>query len=103
MESLKKLASLRKSFKIYIKTLDIEKLDLKQKELLRLQDKAVEESAWIQLMATIKFWMDDDSPRFEKTDLFIEKGLNASFELVNVQAFKKITDFGKFLIKEMRN
>ncbi|MGI9527398.1 MAG: TetR family transcriptional regulator C-terminal domain-containing protein [Weeksellaceae bacterium] len=102
-ETLKKLSGLRKTFKAYIETLDIEKLDLKQKDLNKLQNKAVEESAWLQLLATIQYWKNDTSPRFEKTDIFIEKSLNAGFELINVEAFNKITDFGKFLFKEMRS
>jgi hypothetical protein len=51
-------------------------------------------------MMTIKFWVDDVSPAFEKTDIFIEKSVNASFELMNVAPLNHLIDFGKFLFKE---
>lgn len=102
LHTLKKLSTLRSSFMAYIKTLDIEKLNWKQKDLNNIQNKAIEETAWLQLLATIKYWKEDDSPKFEKTDIFIEKALNAGFEIVNVQAFKKVMDFGKFLLKEIK-
>ncbi|PIV19236.1 MAG: heat-shock protein, partial [Flavobacteriales bacterium CG03_land_8_20_14_0_80_35_15] len=67
------------------------------------QEKSLEESAWIQLLITMKFWLDDTSASFEKTDIFIEKSLNASFDLLNVQPLKSIIDLGKFLFKEKMN
>ncbi|MXV37810.1 TetR/AcrR family transcriptional regulator [Flavobacteriaceae bacterium Ap0902] len=103
LETLKKLSGLRTTFKTYIESLDIEKLDLKQKDLNKFQDKAFAESAWLQLLGVIQYWKNDTSARFEKTDIFIEKSLNASFELINVEALKKVTDFGKFLLKEMKS
>jgi ubiquinone biosynthesis protein COQ9 len=51
-------------------------------------------------MMTIKFWMEDSSAAFEKTDIFIEKSVNASFELMNVAPMNHLIDFGKFLFKE---
>ena len=44
--------------------------------------------------------MEDDSADFEKTDLFIEKSIAASFELANTKPLKSVVDFGKFLFKE---
>jgi hypothetical protein len=32
--------------------------------------------SWIQLLLTLKFWLDDVSPKFEKTDIYIEKSVN---------------------------
>jgi hypothetical protein len=31
------------------------------------------------LLLTLKFWLDDVSPKFEKTDIYIEKSVNLSF------------------------
>ena len=61
---------------------------------------ALQESAWFQLMMTLKFWLDDSSASFEKTDLFIEKSVKASFELMNTTPLESLIDFGKFLFKE---
>ena len=48
----------------------------------------------------MKFWMDDTSASFEKTDIFIEKSVNTSFDVLNVIPLKSIIDFGKFIFKE---
>jgi hypothetical protein len=48
----------------------------------------------------MKFWLDDTSPSFEKTDIFIEKSVKASFDLIDTTPLKSIIDFGKFLYKE---
>ena len=80
--------------------LDIETLDIKEERLERIQIKALQESAWIQLMMTLKFWLDDSSAGFEKTDIFIEKSVNTSFDILNIAPLKSVIDFGKFLFKE---
>jgi hypothetical protein len=51
-------------------------------------------------MLTLKFWLDDTSPSFEKTDMFIEKSVNTSFDIINIQPLKSFIDFGKFIFKE---
>jgi len=94
------LSELKKSFNKYISNLDIETLDIKEERIERFQVKALQESAWIQLMMTLKFWLDDTSAGFEKTDIFIEKSLNTSFDLINMAPLKSVIDFGKFLFKE---
>jgi ubiquinone biosynthesis protein COQ9 len=53
-------------------------------------------------MATLKFWMDDTSPSFEKTDIFIEKAVNASFDLMEMKPIKHLVDFAKFIWQEMK-
>lgn len=63
----------------------------------------MKESAWFQLLITLKFWMDDTSASFEKTDIFIEKSINTSFDLMNTTPLKSLVDFGKFLYKEKMN
>lgn len=100
LKTLKTLRPLRKHFTHFINGLDIEKLELKQERLEKLQDKAISESAWLQLMLTLKFWLDDTSPSFEKTDILIEKSVKASFDLLNIAPIKSVIDLGKFLFKE---
>ena len=97
---LKTMSGLRTSFISFIETLDIETLDIKQERLEKLQQKTINESAWAQLLLTLKFWLDDTSPSFEKTDIFIEKSVNASFDIMNITPIKSVIDFGKFLFKE---
>jgi hypothetical protein len=100
MQSLKVLTGLKKSFGSYIEGLGIKTIDLKQEQLDKIQNRGLKESAWFQLLVTLKFWLDDTSPAFEKTDIFIEKSVRASFDLIDVSPLKSIVDFGKFLFKE---
>jgi len=100
MKSLKVLSHLKKSFNNYIEHLGINLIDVKQDQLQKIQNRGLKESAWFQLLVTMKFWLDDTSPSFEKTDIFIEKSVKASFDLIDTTPLKSIIDFGKFLFKE---
>jgi hypothetical protein len=100
LENLKILQDLRKYYKEYITQLDLKTFAVKSEKLSKFQDKAVAETAWIQLLMTMKFWLDDSSAAFEKTDLYIEKSVNASFDLLNTIPLESVLDFGKFLVKE---
>lgn len=100
---LRQLRNLRKVFIDYVNNLNIEVIQLKDKRLEKIQERSLNESYWLQLVATLKFWMDDVSPSFEKTDLFIEKSINASFDILNVIPVKSVLDFGKFIFKEKLN
>jgi len=100
MKSLTLLLELKKSFTLYIDDLDIETLDIKQEQIEKIQKRALQESAWLQLVLTIKFWLEDTSASFEKTDVFIEKSVNTSFDVLNIVPLKSVIDFGKFLFKE---
>ena len=100
LKNLVQLTTLREAFKNYVSEILTDDYRLEQEKLQKYQEKAIQESAWIQLMLTIKFWMGDESAAFEKTDIYIEKSVNASFELMNVAPLNHLIDFGKFLFKE---
>ena len=100
LKSIEALSELKKSFSEYIENLDIQTIDLKEERLEKLQLRSLKESAWFQLLVTMKFWLDDTSSSFEKTDIFIEKSVKASFDLIGTTPLKSIIDFGKFLFKE---
>ncbi|MEN2402686.1 TetR family transcriptional regulator C-terminal domain-containing protein [Flavobacterium sp. MC2016-06] len=100
IKNLVQLTALRESFKEYVAEILTDDYRLEQERFQKFQEKTLQESAWLQLMLTIKFWMEDASPAFEKTDIFIEKSVNASFELMNVAPMNHLLDFGKFLFKE---
>lgn len=100
LKNVSVLSELKKSFTSYIAGLDIETLDIKEERMDKLQHRALQESAWVQLLLTIKFWMDDTSASFEKTDVFIEKSVNTSFDVLNIAPLKSVIDLGKFLFKE---
>jgi hypothetical protein len=100
MKGILVLSKLKQHFSKYIANLDIETLDIKQETFEKIQTKALQESAWIQFLMAMKFWLEDTSSGFEKTDIFIEKSVNTSFDVLNVAPLKSVIDFGKFLFKE---
>lgn len=103
LKKLTTLSELKNDFTCYIDDLEIETIDLKEKKIAQLQKKGIKESAWIQLLITINFWMNDTSAAFEKTDIFIEKSVNTSFDLIETTPLKNMIDLGKFLYKEKMN
>ena len=94
------LSPLKEEFVKFIVELNIETLDLKEERIEKFQEKSIQQSSWMQLMITLKFWMKDVSPSFEKTDVFIEKSINTSFDLLDVKPLKSIIDLGKFIFHE---
>ncbi|MGC1471299.1 MAG: TetR family transcriptional regulator C-terminal domain-containing protein [Psychroserpens sp.] len=100
MKGLAVLSELKHVFTKYIEHLGIDLIDIKQEQLDRIQTRGLKETAWFQLLLTMKFWMDDTSAGFEKTDIFIEKSVNTSFDVLDVAPVRSLIDFGKFIFKE---
>ena len=105
LDSMKKLWSLKKEFQRFIKSLDIseplmDNVNERMEKMERYKNKGIEELYWGHFLATLKFWMEDTSPSFEKTDIFIEKSVDTSFELFEIKPLKKLIDLGKFLFNE---
>lgn len=100
LDSLKSLSILKDIFIEFISSLHIQKFDLKNKTLNKIQDKGYKESAWAQLLFTIQFWLNDTSLNFEKTDLLIEKSIRAVFDLAEATPLNSVFDFAKFIYKE---
>ncbi|SEB44048.1 hypothetical protein SAMN04489761_0729 [Tenacibaculum sp. MAR_2009_124] len=101
LESLKLLSHLRKEF-IEFSNREIfqDSIDLKNERINKLRDKGMAEASWLQLLFTLQFWLEDKSPNFEKTDIFIEKSVKASFDLKDLTPVQSVFDFAKFLWKE---
>jgi hypothetical protein len=100
LKALSVFSLFKRSFISFIDELDLETFNLNIDSIENIQKKTIEESAWIQLLITIKFWLDDSSEAFEKTDIFIEKSINTSFELLDSKTLLSIIDLAKFLYKE---
>ncbi|WP_298238779.1 TetR family transcriptional regulator C-terminal domain-containing protein [uncultured Algibacter sp.] len=100
LKGLKMLSGLKQHFTHYVSELGIQMLDIKQEQFEKIQDNALKESAWLQLLMTMKFWLDDTSTSFEKTDIFIEKSVNTTFDVLDIAPLKSVLDLGKFLFKE---
>jgi len=100
MQRLMSLKSLRHSFKEFTSTL-IEQGNMhKQSRFTKHPEALFSEGAWVQLLFLLKFWIEDKSDGFEKTDMAIEKSVQTVFELFDNTLLDSIIDFGKFLWKE---
>lgn len=97
------LQELRKNFLEFTKQLTFENLEILEnaKESIKnFNEKTREEALWLHFISIIEFWKKDQSPSFEKTDLYIEKTIDTGFEFINNEPLKKVMDLGKFLWKE---
>lgn len=101
LRNLVKLKELRKAFVTYAEAVLERPFDMaNHAKAGKLQDTALREGAWLQLLSIFKFWMQDTSPGFEKTDIFIEKSVKASADLVYNSPLQSLFDLGKFIWKE---
>ena len=100
LKKLMQLSSLRTGFKKYVSEIITDEDRIQLERFQNFQEKAIQETSWIQLLLTMKFWLEDSSPAFEKTDIYIEKSVKASFELMNIAPIESLIDFGKFIFKE---
>ncbi|MEP2026702.1 MAG: TetR family transcriptional regulator C-terminal domain-containing protein [Reichenbachiella sp.] len=99
---LSQLSILRHTFQEYISGLAELKTD-DEEQIKHYSSKAVEELAWAQMLVILRFWIKDDSTRFEKTDVMIEKTINTTFDVVDTTPIKSVVDYAKFLFKETVN
>ena len=97
------LKSLRNAFKQFATVLIQDGNALKQSKFSQHPEAVFSEGAWIQLVFLLKFWIDDHSTGFEKTDIAIEKSVRTVFDLFDNTPFDSVIDFGKFLWKEKFN
>jgi hypothetical protein len=100
LNNMMKLRDFRRQFKAFVGEISAGYLKSPSERIRKTQQDALEEGAWIQFLVTLKFWLEDESIGFEKTDLFIEKSIRATFDLIDITPFESVIDFGKFLIKE---
>jgi len=100
LKNIMQISSLRIGFKDYITEIISDEVRIKNEKFQDFQKKAIQETSWIQLLLTLKFWLDDESPAFEKTDIYIEKSVKVTFELMNTAPLDSLIDLGKFIFKE---
>ncbi|MGJ8683739.1 MAG: TetR/AcrR family transcriptional regulator [Nonlabens sp.] len=100
MSKMEQLKGLRKHVKGFAKELIQERNENKTNLLLERSETIYSEGAWVQMLFLLKFWMDDDSAGFEKTDMAIEKSVNTIFDVFDNTPLDAVLDFGKFLWKE---
>jgi hypothetical protein len=97
---LEQLKGLREHFSNYSKNIFAEQIKSEAKRVEKFKSSTFQEAAWAQLLLVMRFWVNDESAGFEKTDIFIEKAIKATFDLVENTPIKSVLDLGKFLYKE---
>ncbi len=102
LKNLKTLKLFRTHFKSFIASI-IESNDGGNDKLKRVSKPIFQEGAWVQFLFLLKFWMDDTSKGFEKTDVLIEKSVNTVVDLLDTKPLESLFDLGKFLWKEKMN
>jgi hypothetical protein len=100
MKSLKELKGLRTLVKDFAKEIIESNNDQKTLKITKHPVSVFSEGAWVQTLFILKYWMDDSSPDFEKTDVVIEKSVRVVFDVFDTTPLESLIDFGKFLWKE---
>jgi len=100
LKALSTFSLFKKSFTAFIDELNLETISLNVDSIETIQKKAIKESAWVQFLFILKFWLDDTSEASEKTDILIEKSINTGVELLDTKSLYNIIDLAKFLYKE---
>ncbi len=103
LKNLKDLKSFRNEFKDFVKQIIDEDESLVSDRVSNITKPIFSEGAWVQFLFILKFWMDDTSKSFEKTDILIEKSVNTVVDLLDTKPLESLFDLGKFLFKENRN
>lgn len=100
LENLKELNEFRNTFKQFVTSI-ITSND-GNTTVKTITKPIYSEGSWIQFLFLLKFWLEDKSPGFEKTDIAIEKSVNTVVDLLQTKSLENMIDFGKFLYKEMK-
>lgn len=103
LKNLKSLKQFRNHFKDFIVTIIDENENIVSDKISKITKPVFAEGAWIQFLFLLKFWMDDTSLGFEKTDVLIEKSVNTVVDLLDTKPLESLFDLGKFLWKEKMN
>lgn len=100
LKKMEQLKSLRKHVKGFATDLIEDGNATKPFKISKHNPALFSEGAWLQFLFLLKFWCDDSSPSFEKTDIAIEKSVQTIFDVFENTPLSSILDFGKFLYKE---
>jgi hypothetical protein len=102
-KNLEQLKGLRRNIKKFSKHLIAEGNENKNVDFLKQSETIFSEAAWVHFLFILKFWIDDNSAKFESTDVVIEKSVNTVFDLFDNTPLERVLDLGKFLWKEKMN
>ncbi len=101
-KNMKSFKHFRSDFKDFIEVIIDGNIENKSERVSRVTKPIFAEGAWIQFLLLLKFWTNDSSRGFEKTDVLIEKSVNTVVDLLDTKPLESLFDLGKFLWKENR-
>ncbi len=93
----KEVAEFKEKFKDFANEIILEGKETEEIANRPLISDRYDEAMWFQVWFVFKYWLDDRSPRFEKTDAAIEKSVNLAFDLMGKSALDSFLDFAKFI------
>ena len=100
LKNLKNLKGFRTHFKQFIVTIIQSSSSESNDKVSKVTEPVFSEGALLQFLFLLKFWTDDTSKGFEKTDVLIEKSVNTVVDLLDTKPLESLFDLGKFLWKE---
>lgn len=103
LKNLKALKTFRNRFKDFVESNMNEEENVVSERINKITRPVFTEGAWIQFLFLLKYWLEDESKGFEKTDILIEKSVNTVVDLLNTKPLESLIDLGKFLWKEKMN
>ena len=93
------LNGLRESFLAQMKPILADGIQTKELAERKFIDAKYVDGLWVNFLFVLKFWIDDNSPAFEKTDAAIEKSVNLALDFMGKSPLDAAFDFGKFLFQ----
>ena len=99
---MRDLKQFRNHFKDFIVNLLKSETSEKDRKVAKVTGPVFSEGGWLQFLFILKFWLDDNSKGFEKTDIVIEKSVNTVVDLLDTKPLENLFDLGKFLWKESK-
>lgn len=103
LKNLLQLKQFRNRFKDFIVHILRENETEAMAKVKKITTPVLSEGAWVQFLFILKFWMEDHSKSFEKTDIIIEKSVNTVVDLLDTKPLENLIDLGKFLWKERKS
>lgn len=96
LKNLSDLKRLRVHFREFVSTL-VHSANPPSERIDKIKKPVYSEGAWVQFLFILKYWMDDNSPGLEKTDIVIEKSVNTVVDLFDTKPLENLFDLAKFL------
>jgi hypothetical protein len=100
LNGIKALSSSKRSFLDFIEENEFDTNAFQFLPDGSIKTNVIKTGAWVQFCSILMYWLKDTSPDFEKTDLFIEKSLKLSFDIVDSSVAESFIDFGKFMFSK---